>query len=193
MAADKRAIDFGKIKRYIKNRTAEFYIDSLSGEEKENFKSIINYLDNVTKTKYLSENYNTQEIEQIKDKLNNFAPTREQQKAIITINKSVRDGNTKAKKIKAKRQAEKVVVVVEKTTFEKISKTFWALKTLIEQEGMLLSSKEIETIKKNLLILAKHTDTMLQERIKLEIQHAYKQAEKIKTQIEKLNNKVKTT
>lgn len=192
MAADKRAIDFGKIKRYIKNKTAEFYIESLSGEEKEQFKSVIKYLDNVTKTKHLSEEYDTRKIEEIKDKLNGFAPTKEQLKSISSVNRNVRDGNTRARKIKAKKLADKVVVV-EKPPFEKISKSFWALKTLIEQEGMQLSSKEIETVKKNLLILAKHTDTMMQERIKMEIQQAYKQAEEIKSQIEKLNNKMKTS
>lgn len=191
MAADKRAIDFGKIKRYIKNRTAEFYIESISGEEKDEFKSIINYLDNVTKTKHLSEKYDVKELERIKNRLNDFAPTREQQKIIHSINRSTRDDNLRVKKIKQKRQAEKKVVV-EKSTYEKISKTFWTLKTLLEEEGKLLTSKEIETVKKNLILLAKHTDITLQERIKYEIQLAYKQAEELKSQIEKLNNKIKT-
>ncbi len=190
MAADKRAIDFGKIKRYIKNRTAEFYITTLTGSEKDEFESTINYLDNITKTKHLSEKYNVEELERIKNKLNDFAPTKDQLKIIKAINKSTRDDNTKLKKYKLKRQAEKNTVI-EKNTYEKISQAFRALKKLIEEEGKFLNSKEIEIIKKNLIFLAKHTDITLQERVKYEIQLAYKQAEELKSEIEKLNNKIK--
>jgi hypothetical protein len=192
MAADKKAIDFGKIKRYIKNRTAEFYINSLTGEEKEAFQSEINYLDNVIKTKHLSEKYDMKELERIKNKLIRFAPTREQQKQINAINRTTREENSRIRKIKTCRIAEKQIVP-EKTTFEKISKTFGTLKNLLEQEGGVLTSKEIEVIKKNLILLAKRTDVTLQERVKQEIQLAYQQAEEIKSRIERLNSKIKNT
>lgn len=190
MAADKKAIDFGKIKRYISNRTAEFYIETLEGEEKESFKAIIKYLDNTRRTKDLTEQYDVQELERIKNKLNDFSPTREQQAAINAINRERKEENIKIKKSRVKR---KVVppTTVEKTPYEKVSKAFWNLKTIIEEDGKQLSSKETEVVKKNLIILANYTDTVLQERIKFEIQQAYKQAEEIKQQIEKLNTKIK--
>jgi hypothetical protein len=190
MAADKRAIDFGKIKRYIKNRTAEFYIKSIDGAERSEFESKINYLDNVTKTKHLSKEYTVQELEKIKNKLNYYAPTKDQLKQIKAVNKSTRDENTRIKQYKLKRSAEKRVVTA-KNPYESISHAFRALKNLLEEHGKLLTSKEIEIVKKNLIYLAKQTDTTLQERIKYEIQLAYKQAEELKSEIEKLNSKIK--
>jgi hypothetical protein len=190
MAADKRAIDFGKIKRYISNRTAEFYIETLEGEEKENFKSIIKYIDNTRRTKDLTKQYDIQELERIKNKLNDFSPTREQQSFINAINRERREENNRIKKSRVKR---KVIPppAVGLTPYEKVSKAFWNLKTTIEEDGKFLGSKEIEVVKKNLIILANNTDIILQERIKFEIQQAYKQAEEIKQQIEKLNTKIK--
>ncbi|MDR1919528.1 MAG: hypothetical protein LBQ65_07785 [Tannerellaceae bacterium] len=196
MAADKKAIDFGKIKRYIKNRTAEFYIDTLQGEEKDEFKSIINYINNVRRTKDLSDNYGVSEIEQIKNKLTEFSPTREQQQVIDSINKQKREDNIKIKKTRTKR---KVVVVApapapstEQSTYVKVSNAFWDLKTLLEEEGKLLTSREIEVVKKNMVLLTNFIDATLQERFKFEIQQALKQAEEIKMRIEKLNSKIKT-
>ncbi|MDR0681177.1 MAG: hypothetical protein LBG15_04910, partial [Dysgonamonadaceae bacterium] len=104
MAADKKAIDFGKIKRYIKNRTSEFYIDTLQGVDKEEFKSIINYIDNVRRTKDLSDNYGVKEIESIKNRLTEFSPTREQQQVIDAINRQKREDNIKIKKSRTKRK-----------------------------------------------------------------------------------------
>ncbi len=190
MAADKRAIDFGKIKRYISNRTAEFYIQSLSGSEKEEFESIIKYLNNIRRTKDLNEQYDIKELERIKNKLNDFSPNREQKAAIDAINQEKKEDNLKLKKIRAKKKAESQTVT-EKTPYEKVSKAFWRLKTFLEQEGKLLTSKEIEVVKKNLIILTNHTDVIMQERFKYEIQLARKQAEEIKLQIEKLNSKIK--
>ncbi|MDR1938014.1 MAG: hypothetical protein LBQ73_05905 [Tannerellaceae bacterium] len=195
MAADKKAIDFGKIKRYIKNRTAEFYIETLQGQEKDDFKSIINYINNVRRTKDLSDNYGVSEIERIKNKLTEFSPTREQQQLIDSINKQKREDNIKIKKSRTKR---KVVVVSpppavsEKSTYEKVSNAFWDLKTLLEEEGKLLTSREIEVVKKNMVLLTNFIDATLQERFKFEIQQALRQAEEIKMRIEKLNSKIKT-
>jgi hypothetical protein len=62
----------------------------------------------------------------------------------------------------------------------------------MEEEGKLLTSKEIEVVKKNMLILTNFIDTTLQERFKYEIQQALKQAEEIKIRIEKLNSKIRT-
>ncbi|MDR1201594.1 MAG: hypothetical protein LBL58_08200 [Tannerellaceae bacterium] len=193
MAADKRAIDFGKIKRYISNRTAEFYIETLEGEEKESFKSIIKYLDNTRRTKDLTKQYDVLELERIKNKLNNFSSTREQQSIINAINRERKEENTRIKKSRVKRKATPPppVAVVERTPYEKVSAAFWNLKTIIEEDGKFLGSKEIEVVKKNLIILANNSDVILQERIKFEIQQAYKQAEEIKQQIEKLNTKIK--
>ncbi|GEM_PF-3219293 len=190
MAADKRAIDFGKIKRYISNRTAEFYIETLTGPEKDEFKSIIEYIDNVTKTKYLSEEYDVNKIETIKNKLNDFAPTRQQLAIISAINKEKKEENIKVRKARSKRKPPQQPAS-EKKPFEKISKAFWDLKTFIEEEGKQLTSKEIEVIKKNLMILTNYTDTVLQERFKFEIQQALRQAEEIKTKIERLNTRIK--
>ncbi|MDR1402966.1 MAG: hypothetical protein LBJ60_04600 [Tannerellaceae bacterium] len=192
MAADKKAIDFGKIKRYISNRTAEFYIETLEGEEKENFKSVIKYIDNTRRTKDLTKQYDVQELERIKNKLNNFSPTREQQSVINAINRERKEENTKIKKSRIKRKiAPPSPTVIERTPYEKVSKAFWDLKTIVEEDGKLLGSKEIEVVRKNLIILANHTDIILQERVKFEIQQAYRQAEEIKQQIEKLNTKIK--
>ncbi|MDR1356459.1 MAG: hypothetical protein LBJ58_02175 [Tannerellaceae bacterium] len=193
MAADKKAIDFGKIKRYIKNRTSEFYIDSLQGSEKDEFKSIINYINNVRRTKDLSDNYGVSEIERIKNKLTDFSPTREQQQVIDSINKQKREDNVKIKKSRTK----KVVVVPtavssDKSTYEKVSDAFRNLRTLMEEEGKLLTSKEIEIVKKNMLLLTNFIDATLQERFKFEIQQALKQAEEIKIKIEKLSGKIRT-
>ncbi|MDR0748139.1 MAG: hypothetical protein LBF62_01035 [Tannerellaceae bacterium] len=190
MAADKKAIDFGKIKRYISNRTAEFYIETLEGEEKESFKSVIKYIDNTRRTKDLTRQYDVKELERIKNKLNDFSPTREQQSLINAINRERKEENNRIKKSRVKR---KVIPppVVERTPYEKVSKAFWNLKTILEEDGKFLGSKEIEVVKKNLIILANNTDVILQERIKFEIQQAYKQAEEIKQQIEKLNTKIK--
>jgi len=190
MAADKRAIDFGKIKRYISNRTAEFYIETLEGEEKEDFKAIIKYIDNTRRTKDLTPQYDVPELERIKKKLNDFSPTREQQAIIGSINRERKEENIRIKKTRVKR---KVVLpqTVERTPYEKVSKAFWNLKTVMEEDGKFLNSKEIEVVKKNLIILANNTDAILQNRIKFEIQQAYKQAEEIKQKIEKLNTKIK--
>lgn len=190
MAADKKAIDFGKIKRYISNRTAEFYINTLQGEEKEEFELIIKYIDNTRRTKDLTEEYDVQELERIKNKLNDFSPTKAQQAIISAINKERKEENVRIKKARVKRKPV-LPPVTDKTPYEKVSKAFWTIKTIIEEEGKLLSSKEIEVVKKNLIILANHTDIILQERIKFEIQQAYKQAEEIKQKIEKLNTKIK--
>jgi hypothetical protein len=190
MAADKRAIDFGKIKRYISNRTAEFYIETLEGEEKENFKSIIKYLDNTRRTKDLTRQYDVQELERIKNKLNDFSPTREQQSFINAINRERKEENTRIKKSRVKRKVTPPPLI-ERTPYEKVSKAFWGLKTTIDEDGKLLGSKEIEVVRKNLIVLANNTDAILQERIKYEIQQAYIQAEALKQQIEKLNTKIK--
>jgi hypothetical protein len=193
MAADKKAIDFGKIKRYIKNRTAEFYIDTLQGSEKDKFKSIINYINNVRRTKDLSDHYDIDEIERIKNKLTEFSPTREQQQVIDAINRQKREDNIKIKKSRTKR---KVIVatpaVSEKSTYEKVGDAFYCLKNLLEEEGKLLTSREIEVVKKNMLLLTNFIDATLQERFKFEIQQALKQAEEIKMRIEKLNSKIRT-
>ncbi|MDR1258974.1 MAG: hypothetical protein LBK65_06840 [Tannerellaceae bacterium] len=193
MAADKKAIDFGKIKRYIKNRTAEFYIDSLPGTEKDEFKSIINYINNVRRTKDLSDNYGVNEIEQIKNKLTDFSPTRDQQQVIDSINRQKKEDNIKLKKSRTKRPP--VIIsntTSERSTYEKVSDAFWNLKNLIEEEGKLLTSREIEVVKKNMLLLTNFIDATLQERFKFEIQQALRQAEEIKMRIEKLNSKIKT-
>ncbi|MDR1344690.1 MAG: hypothetical protein LBJ39_04985 [Tannerellaceae bacterium] len=193
MAADKKAIDFGKIKRYIKNRTAEFYIDSLKGDEKDEFKLIINYINNVRRTKDLSDNYGVNEVEQIKNKLTDFSPTREQQQLIDVINRQKKEDNVKIKKSRTKR---KVVLpettTSDRSTYEKVSDAFWNLKNLIEEEGKLLTSREIEVVKKNMLLLTNFIDATLQERFKFEIQQALRQAEEIKIKIEKLNSKIRT-
>jgi hypothetical protein len=191
MAADKRAIDFGKIKRYISNRTAEFYIETLEGGEKENFKSVIKYIDNTRRTKDLTRQYDVQELERIKNKLNDFSPTREQQALINAINRERKEENTRIKKSRVKRKVIPPPPPVERTPYEKVSKAFWNLKTSIDEDGKLLGSKEIEVVRKNLIILANNTDAILQERIKFEIQQAYIQAEALKQQIEKLNTKIK--
>lgn len=196
MAADKKAIDFGKIKRYISNRTAEFYIGTLHGDERDEFKSVIDYIDNVRRTKDLSANYGVRELESIKNRLTEFSPTRAQQQIINSINKQRREENIKIKKTRAKRKPP-VPVAPEpepqkKSTFEKVSDAFWVLKTLMEEEGKLLRSREIEVVKKNMLLLTKFIDATLQERFKFEIQQAIEQAEEIKMQIEKLNSKIKT-
>jgi hypothetical protein len=190
MAADKKAIDFGKIKRYISNRTAEFYIESLSGEERTEFESIIKYIDNTRRTKDLSEKYDIRELERIKNKLNDFSPTKEQQKLISVVNKERKEENIRIRKSRVKRKV-MTPPATDKPPYEKVSKAFWNLKTIIEEEGKLLTSKELEVVKKNLLILTNHTEIILQERIKFEIQQAYKQAEEIKQKIEKLNTKIK--
>ncbi|MDR1557529.1 MAG: hypothetical protein LBS88_10955 [Tannerellaceae bacterium] len=195
MAADKKAIDFGKIKRYIKNRTAEFYIETLQGADKDEFKSIINYINNVRRTKDLSDNYGVKEIESIKNKLTEFSPTRGQQQLIDAINRQKREDNIKIKKSRTKRKVPAPAsppAVPEKSTYEKVSVAFWNLKTLMEEEGKLLTSKEIEVVKKNMLILTNFIDTTLQERFKFEIQQALRQAEEIKMRIEKLNSKIRT-
>ncbi|MDR2118296.1 MAG: hypothetical protein LBP25_01995 [Tannerellaceae bacterium] len=193
MAADKKAIDFGKIKRYIKNRTAEFYIETLQGSERKEFESVIKYINNVRRTKDLSDEYGVDEIERIKNKLTDFSPTREQQDVIDAINRQKREDNIKVKKTRTKR---KVVTptpaVSEISTYEKVSNAFWNLKTLLEEEGKLLTSREIEVVKKNMVLLTNSIDTTLQERFKFEIQQALKQAEEIKMRIEKLNSKIKT-
>jgi hypothetical protein len=193
MAADKKAIDFGKIKRYIKNRTAEFYIETLQDTEKDEFKSIIKYINNVRRTKDLSDNYGVEEIERIKNKLTEFSPTREQQEIIDAINRQKREENIKIKKSRTKR---KVLIpttpaVSEVSTYEKVSNAFWNLKTLLEEEGKLLTSREIEVVKKNMVLLTNSIDATLQERFKFEIQQALRQAEEIKMKIEKLNSKIK--
>jgi hypothetical protein len=194
MAADKKAIDFGKIKRYIKNRTAEFYIDSLQGLEKDEFKLIINYINNVRRTKDLSDNYGVSEIEQIKNKLTDFSPTREQQQVIDSINRQKKEDNIKLKKSRTKRQPIVTIPTTsERSTYEKVSDAFWNLKNLIEEEGKLLTSREIEVVKKNMLLLTNFIDATLQERFKFEIQQALRQAEEIKMRIEKLNSKIKTS
>ncbi|MDR2389523.1 MAG: hypothetical protein LBD89_07045 [Tannerellaceae bacterium] len=194
MAADKKAIDFGKIKRYIKNRTAEFYIETLQGSDKDEFKSIIKYINNVRRTRDLSAEYGVEEIEKIKNKLTDFSPTREQQEIIDSINKQKREDNIKVKKSRTKR---KIILptpppVSDVPTYEKVSNAFWNLKTLLEEEGKLLTSREIEVVKKNMVLLTNSIDTTLQERFKFEIQQALKQAEEIKMRIEKLNSKIKT-
>ncbi|MDR1645047.1 MAG: hypothetical protein LBS05_04385 [Tannerellaceae bacterium] len=193
MAADKKAIDFGKIKRYIKNRTAEFYIDTLKGKEKDEFKSIINYINNVRRTKDLSKEYGVEEVEQIKNKLTDFSPTREQQEVIDTINKQKREDNVRIKKSRTKR---KVITTPpatsDKSTYERVADAFYTLKTLLEEEGTMLTSREIEVVKKNMLLLTNFIDATLQERFKFEIQQAIKQAEEIKMRIEKLNSKIRT-
>ena len=192
MAADKKAIDFGKIKRYIKNRTAEFYIETLQDQEQEEFKSIIKYINNVRRTKDLSADYGGEEIERIKNKLTDFSPTREQQEVIDSIKKQKMEDNIKVKKSRIKRQT--IVAappVSEISTYEKVSNAFWSLKTLLEEEGKLLTSREIEVVKKNMVLLTNSIDTTLQERFKFEIQQALKQAEEIKMRIEKLNSKIK--
>jgi hypothetical protein len=193
MAADKKAIDFGKIKRYIKNRTAEFYLETLQDSEKDKFKSIINYINNVRRTKDLSDHYDTDEIERIKNKLTEFSPTREQQQVIDAINRQKREDNIKIKKSRTKRN---VIVtspaVSEKSTYEKVADAFYCLKNLLEEEGKLLTSREIEVVKKNMLLLTNFIDATLQERFKFEIQQALKQAEEIKMRIEKLNSKIRT-
>jgi hypothetical protein len=193
MAADKKAIDFGKIKRYIKNRTAEFYIETLQDSEKEEFKSVIKYINNVRRTKDLSADYGMEEIERIKNKLTDFSPTREQQEVIDSINKQKREDNIRVKKSRVKR---KIITptppVSEVPTYEKVSNAFWNLKTLLEEEGKLLTSREIEVVKKNMVLLTNSIDTTLQERFKFEIQQALRQAEEIKMRIEKLNSKIKT-
>jgi hypothetical protein len=191
MAADKKAIDFGKIKRYIKNRTSEFYIETLSGSDKEEFKSIINYINNVRRTKDLSVSYDTAEIERIKNRLTDFSPTREQQQAIDFINRQKKEDNIRLKKSRTKRKVTPLPTTTAKPTYEKVSNAFWDLKTLLEEEGKLLTSKEIEVVKKNMIILTNFIDTTLQERFKYEIQQALKQAEEIKMRIEKLNSKIK--
>ncbi|MDR1161610.1 MAG: hypothetical protein LBK45_04635 [Tannerellaceae bacterium] len=191
MAADKRAIDFGKIKRYISNRTAEFYIETLEGEEKESFRSIIKYIDNTRRTKDLTRQYDVRELERIKNKLNDFSPTREQQSFINAINRERKEENNRVKKSRVKRKVTPPPPVIERTPYEKVSKAFWNLKTIIEEDGKSLGSKEIEVVKKNLIILANNTEVILQKRIKFEIEQAYKQAEELKQQIEKLNTKIK--
>ncbi|MDR2810541.1 MAG: hypothetical protein LBB84_08335 [Tannerellaceae bacterium] len=195
MAADKKAIDFGKIKRYIKNRTAEFYIDTLYGSEKEEFKSVIKYINNVRRTKDLSSDYEGEEIERIKNKLTEFSPTREQQEVIDTINRQKREDNIKVKKSRTKRKAPIPTpppTTSGISTYEKVSNAFWSLKTLLEEEGKLLTSREIEVVKKNMVLLTNSIDATLQERFKFEIQQALKQAEEIKMRIEKLNSKIRT-
>ena len=191
MAAYKKAIDFGKIKRYIKNRTAEFYINSLSGEERIQFKSIINYIDNVRRTKDLSAEYDDAEIERIKNKLTDFSPTKEQQRLISAVNRQTKDENTKQRKSLEKKKVVPPAPQSDKTTYEKVSVAFWDLKTLLEDEGKQLTSKELEVIKKNMIILTNFIDATLQERFKFEIQHALKQAEEIKMKIERLHIKIK--
>ncbi|MDR1499868.1 MAG: hypothetical protein LBI58_02700 [Tannerellaceae bacterium] len=193
MAADKKAIDLGKIKRYIKNRTAEFYMNSLPEEERNEFKSTIDYLDNIRRTKDLSDAYQGSEIERIKNRLTDFSPTRAQQKLIDSINKQKREDNIKIKKSRAKKPpAAPAGPSSDKPTYEKVTDAFWALKTLIEEEGRLLTSREIEVVKKNMLLLTNFIDATLQERFKFEIQQALRQAEEIKVRIEKLNSKIKT-
>jgi hypothetical protein len=191
MAADKKAIDFGKIKRYIKNRTSEFYIETLSGSDKEEFKSTINYINNVRKTRDLSESYDIATIERIKNRLTDFSPTREQQQVIDSINHLKKEDNIRLKKSRTKRKVTLPPITTAKPTYEKVSNAFWDLKTLLEEEGKLLTSKEIEVVKKNMVILTNFIDMTLQERFKYEIQLAHKQAEEIKMRIEKLNSKIK--
>ncbi|MDR2497264.1 MAG: hypothetical protein LBD21_09085 [Tannerellaceae bacterium] len=191
MAAYKKAIDFGKIKRYIKNRTAEFYINSLSGDERIQFKSIINYLDNVRRTRDLTADYNDSEIERIKNKLTDFSPTKDQQRIINGINRQTKDENTKQRKSREKKKVVPSVPQSDKSTYEKVSVAFWDLKTLLEEEGKLLTSKELEVVKKNMIILTNFIDATLQERFKFEIQQALKQAEEIKVKIERLHSKIK--
>jgi hypothetical protein len=188
MAADKRAIDLGKIKRYIKNRTAEFYLSTLQGEEKETFQSIINYLDNVRLAKDLTPQYDEKEVERVKNLLTNFSPTKEQYNIINAINKRKRDENTKLKRTKTKVQRPSIP---EKSTFEKISDAFWMMKTSMDEEGKTLTSKELEVIKKNMLLFTNFIDSTLNERVKFEIQQAQKQAEEIKARIERLNSKIR--
>ncbi|GHT29840.1 hypothetical protein AGMMS49574_07740 [Bacteroidia bacterium] len=191
MAADKKAIDFGKIKRYIKNRTSEFYIETLSGSDKEDFKLTINYINNVRKTRDLAESYDVDTIEQIKNRLTEYSPTREQQQIIDSINRQKKEDNIRLKKSRTKRKVTPPPSTTTKPTYEKVSNAFWDLKTLLEEEGKLLTSKEIEVVKKNMVILTNFIDTTLQERFKYEIQLALKQAEEIKMRIEKLNSKIK--
>ncbi|MDR0538763.1 MAG: hypothetical protein LBH04_12090 [Tannerellaceae bacterium] len=190
MAADKRAVDFGKIKRYIRNRTAEFYADSLTGSEKEEFKSIIVYLDNVRRAKDLMPQYDMNEIERIKNLMTNFSPTREQFHIIQTINRQKREDNNRIRKVRKKltppTQPEQT-----KSTYEKISSVFWEMKTLMEEEWKNLSAKELEVVKKNVILFTKFIDTTIQERVKFEILQAQKQAEEIKAQIERLSSKIK--
>jgi hypothetical protein len=193
MAAYKKAIDFGKIKRYIKNRTAEFYINSLSVEEKIQFKSIVNYIDNVRRTKDLTADYDDAEIERIKNKLTDFSPTKEQQRLINAVNRQTKEENTKQRKSREKKKVvpPPATPQSDKTTYEKVSVSFWDLKTLLEEEGKLLTSKELEVVKKNMIILTNYIDSTLQERFKFEIQQALKQAEEIKMKIERLHSKIK--
>ncbi|GHV47442.1 hypothetical protein FACS1894181_00890 [Bacteroidia bacterium] len=193
MAADKKAIDFGKIKRYIKNKTAEFYISTLEGLEKDEFKSIMNYINNVRKTKDLSPRYDMAEIERIKNKLTNFSPTNEQKDVIDSINRQKKEDNTKWRKSRDKKKPLLPPAPVSNIpTYEKVSNIFWDLKTLLEEEGRLLTSKEIEVVKKNMVILTNFVDATLQERFKFEIQQALKQAEEIKVKIDRLHSKIKT-
>jgi len=192
MAADKKAIDFGKIKRYIKNRTTEFYIETLKGQDKDEFKSTINYLNNVRRTKDLSDDYDMVEVERIKNRLTAFSPTREQQQVIDSINRQKKEDNIRLKKSRVKRKLPlPTPKLSEKPTFDKVSIAFWDLKTVLDQEYTQLSSKEIEEIKKNMIRLTNAIDGMLQERFKVEIQQALRQAEEIKTQIDKLSSKIK--
>jgi hypothetical protein len=191
MAADKKAIDFGKIKRYIKNRTAEFYLESLDAEDKESFQSQIEYLNNVRRTKDLAEEYTGEEIERIKNCLTEFSPTTKQKKLIDAVNRQKRDENTKFRRARAKRREDAVRNVDNRKPYEKVSEAFVVLKDLLEKDGKLLTSKEIEVVKKNLVILTHFVDATLQERFKFEIQQARRQAEEIKSRIDRLNSKIK--
>jgi hypothetical protein len=190
MAADKKAIDLGKIKRYIKNRTAEFFVETLEASDRDKFKEILNYLNNIRKTKDLAPEFDTAEIERIKAVLTNFSPTNEQYKIINAINKQKRNENVKTRKTR-KKPVQKAAPVVEKTVFEKISLAFWDMKTFLEEEGKTLSAKELELIRKNMILLTNYVDQLHQERVKIEIQQAQKQAEEIKARIERLNSKIK--
>jgi hypothetical protein len=191
MAADKKAIDFGKIKRYIKNRTAEFYMESLQGEEKSIFQSRIEYLNNVRKTKDLSDEYTAQEIERIKDCLTAYSPTTKQKKMIDDVNHHRRDENIKSKRAREKRKEAALQASDNRKPYEKVSAAFIALKDHLEAEGQMMTSKEIEVFKKNLMILTNFVDSTLQERVKFEIQQARKQAEELKMRIDRLNSKIK--
>ncbi|MDR2496547.1 MAG: hypothetical protein LBD21_05420 [Tannerellaceae bacterium] len=158
MAANKKAIDFGKIKRYIKNRTAEFYINSLQGDLRADFRSKILYLDNVQRTKDLSPNYDESVIEKIKKKLTNFSPTREQKRIINSINRQTKDDNARLRKSRENRKASGERQLPDERTLLAVD----SLIRVIEGLGVSLTSQNREALKSDAYIVSLCSKSRLQ-------------------------------
>ena len=146
MAANRKAINFGKIKRYIKNRTAEFYIGTLYGKEKTAFKSKIHYINNVQRTKDLLPAYDEAEIESIKKLLTDFSPTREQKCAINSINRQTKEDNAKQRDARINKSAA-MEELNDDQPDEDVSIALDRLIGMIENTGVNLAPHDQEKIK----------------------------------------------